>query len=69
VTCQDPTHVPLRHLIGNRKVRQLCGNITRHTLLDWRKRRGFPEPVRTIDRTEIWDSRAVRAWLREQRDA
>lgn len=51
-------------------VRRVCGNVDRHTLLNWRAKRGFPEPIRAINlkrgqKIEIWDRRDVRRWLKE----
>lgn len=54
-------------LIGNAAVRELCGGITRHTLIAWRRDLGFPEPAVTVDRTECWDRRVVLAWLKQNR--
>lgn len=59
--------VPPADMIGNAQVRELCGGITRHTLAAWRRERGFPDPAAAIDRTEIWDRRAVTAWLKAER--
>lgn len=52
-------------------VRRLARIRSRHTLLRWRREKGFPEPVRAIrvgrgkkaQVVEIWDRRDVRAWL------
>lgn len=67
-----------RDIIGNKEVRRMCGPrggpaITRHTLIRWRADLGFPEPIRALSgrghtKTELWDARQVRAWLRERRD-
>lgn len=64
MTRHDP--IPPRDIIGNYEVRQLCGGVTRHTLLAWRRDRGFPKPIRTLKgtpKTELWDAREVRAWF------
>lgn len=57
--------VPARYLATNRQVRQLCGNVTRHTLLRWRAQ-GFPEPAVVVDDVELWDLRQVRDWLQSR---
>jgi hypothetical protein len=58
-------------------VRKLAGHpgkpITRWTLIHWRAKRGFPEPVRSIkvgrgrnaQTVDIYDRRDVRQWLRD----
>jgi hypothetical protein len=63
-----------RDIIGNYEVRALIGRQTgrpkmldRHTLIRWREKEGFPEPIRTLKgtpATELWDRTAVLAWLR-----
>jgi hypothetical protein len=55
-------------------VRRLCGIAPsdRHTMLRWRRDRGFPEPIRTFkvgqgrrkQEIGVWDRRDVRAWLK-----
>lgn len=65
--CEPPCIAP-RDIIGNAKVREMCGGISRHTLIAWRARyTDFPKPIRRIRSgggwTELWDRRAVRAWL------
>lgn len=64
------------HLMITPEVRKICGlngqPIQRHTLLNWRARHGFPEPVRSIkvgrgrnaQTVDIYDRRMVRAWLK-----
>lgn len=61
--------IPPRHIAGNAEIRHICGGITRHTLIAWRKTEGFPEPVRVLRRSkvELWDARQVRAWLAQRR--
>lgn len=65
-----PTAVPARDILGPYEVRAYAGRrlgkrtVTRATLARWRTR-GFPEPFRTVKAAELWDRRAVRAWLDE----
>lgn len=56
-----------RDILGNAEVRKLAGGITRHTLIRWREREGFPKPIRSLESGELWDRRHVQAWLRENR--
>lgn len=59
-------------LILTPDVRRLCGGIARSTLIAWRARHGFPEPVRVIkvgrgrkaQQVEIWARPDVREWLK-----
>jgi hypothetical protein len=61
-----------RDLLLTHDVRRLAGNITRGTLLYWRRHKGFPEPIRAIrvgskhrsQTVDIYDRRDVRAWLK-----
>lgn len=58
-------------LILNHEVRRLCGGIARSTLIAWRARHGFPEPVRVCkvgrgrkaQSVEIWARPDIRKWL------
>jgi hypothetical protein len=71
-----PTAAPVkpRDIIGNYEVRALIGRQTgrpkmldRHTLIRWREREEFPEPIRVLKgtpRTELWSRVDVLAWLR-----
>jgi predicted DNA-binding transcriptional regulator AlpA len=70
--CEPPCIHP-RDIIGNGQVRRLCATgskpISRGTLIRWRAHNGFPPPIRTIpgpgsSSVELWDRRAVKAWLR-----
>jgi hypothetical protein len=63
-----PEPIPPRHIVGNAEVRRICGGVTRHTLITWRKSHGFPAPVRKLESGEIWDARAVREWWRSWQD-
>jgi predicted DNA-binding transcriptional regulator AlpA len=68
--CEAPCIHP-RDIIGNRQVRKMCGGIARGTLLRWREREGFPEPIRKIpgpgsSPVELWDRRAVKAWFQRR---
>jgi hypothetical protein len=51
-----------RDIVGNAEVRRICGGVTRHTLITWRKKHGFPEPMRKLECGELWDRRQVKAW-------
>jgi hypothetical protein len=55
-----------RELRTRTEVCELAG-ITRHTLIDWRARRGFPDPVLSFPAKggtlELWSRTAVLAWL------
>lgn len=72
--------VNTRDLMDTLAVRKLCGRwlghrnrsghfqpVTRHTLLRWRELHGFPQPLDTphVSTCELWDRRAVRAWIKE----
>jgi predicted DNA-binding transcriptional regulator AlpA len=58
------------HIVSGTELRRLLGNITRATLIAWRRDRGFPEPVKQLEREAVWDIREVRAWtLRSKADA
>lgn len=63
-----PEPIPPREIVGNAEVRHLCGDISRHTLIRWREQRDFPAPARVLrlSKTELWDARHVRAWLKIQ---
>lgn len=57
--------IPVRHIIDARDVRRIAGNVTRTTLLRWKQRPDFPQPIRrTGSGTELYDRAAIRAWLR-----
>lgn len=60
-----------RDILGNAGVRRVCGKITRATLIRWRNGVGvavpFPEPIRKVNGTELWDRVAVKRWLEENR--
>jgi hypothetical protein len=67
-----------RHLAGNEAVRRTCGwalnrkekPVTRKTLIYWRERHGFPEPLDAPRAgVELWDIREVRAWAKQYREA
>lgn len=57
--------VEVRSIVGVAETLRLCGGITRATLLRWRKRPGFPKPIRRLKSGELWDASEVRAWLAE----
>jgi predicted DNA-binding transcriptional regulator AlpA len=54
------------HIVSGTELRRLLGNITRATLIAWRRDRGFPEPVKQLEREAVWDIREVRAWMRKR---
>jgi predicted DNA-binding transcriptional regulator AlpA len=54
------------HIASGTELRRLLGNITRATLIAWRRDRGFPEPVKQLEREAVWDIREVRAWMRKR---
>jgi hypothetical protein len=56
-------------IISSVEVRALIGVKSRHTLIAWRRGRGFPEPFKTVDgRVELYDRREIEVWLRHHRD-
>lgn len=64
--------IPINCILGNLEVRSLCSGrrakpVTRETLQRWRKTRRFPKPIRELASGELWDRRAVKAWLNEQK--
>lgn len=59
--------VPPSELISTHGVRELCGGISRPTLLAWRETLGFPPPIAHLPPIEIWDRRDVKAWIRQNR--
>lgn len=63
----------VRHdVIDGAGVRKLLDVSTRHALLRWRAKPGFPKPFKRTDGgTELWDRAEVIAWLGShgQRDA
>jgi hypothetical protein len=54
------------HIVSGTELRRLLGNITRATLIAWRRDRGVPEPVKQLEREAVWDIREVRAWMRKR---
>jgi predicted DNA-binding transcriptional regulator AlpA len=54
------------HIVSGTELRRLLGNITRATLIAWRRDRGFPAPVKQLEREAVWDIREVRAWMRKR---
>jgi hypothetical protein len=69
---KDDRQVWARDLMGVYAVRRMLGRalredrkpITRHTLLSWREKYGFPEPLNAPGAgVELWDRRIVKAWL------
>lgn len=60
-------------ILSTMQVRRMCGEtgkpIDRHTLIAWRAKRGFPEPVRVIRQPkgqtlELWARADVKAWIK-----
>lgn len=67
--------IDTKHLVDTPEVRRICGRaihsnrkpVTRSTLLKWRARHGFPQPLPAPKVSgELWDVREVRKWLRER---
>jgi hypothetical protein len=61
--------IPINCIIDAAKARDMCSGrkrkpISRATFARWRKKRGFPEPIREFGIGELWDRREVRDWLR-----
>jgi hypothetical protein len=62
-------------IIGPGEIRQLAGGVTRATMKHWREGRNtrgagtFPAPFKTVSGVELYDRRAVLAWLEEHRPA
>ena len=68
VWSRDIMGVYATRLMLGRALRDDRKPITRHTLLDWRERQGFPEPLKApAAGVELWDRRVVRAWLEARR--
>jgi predicted DNA-binding transcriptional regulator AlpA len=60
--------IPPDDIISTPEVRELAGILSRHTLIDWRERRAFPEPFKRVGgRVELYDRREVQAWLARRR--
>jgi predicted DNA-binding transcriptional regulator AlpA len=57
-------------IIGNEQARSIAAHylgqttpVTRNSLIKWREKRGFPQPLDTPRAgVELWDAREVRAW-------
>lgn len=67
--------IPPKHLVDTAEVRKIAGRslsanrkpVTRHTLLTWRERHGFPAPLDAPKVSgDLWDVREVRAWVRDR---
>jgi hypothetical protein len=62
-------------IIGPGEIRHLAGGVTRATMKHWREGRNtrgagtFPQPFKTVSGVELYDRRAVLAWLEEHRPA
>jgi hypothetical protein len=50
-------------IIGPGEIRQMAGGVTRKTLMTWRERPDFPAPVKSLGIGDLFDRRAVQAWL------
>lgn len=61
----DDRTIPISVIIDNAGTRELCGGVSRHTLIRWRADHDFPEPILTLTTTELWDRREVEAWLKK----
>lgn len=75
MTTPKPEPIPPRYIIDATTARRLCRTLSqrrqplsRNTLGRWRKNRRFPDPFLTTESgVELWDERAVREWVKEQR--
>jgi predicted DNA-binding transcriptional regulator AlpA len=64
-----------KHIIDGMTARRLCRNLnqrrqplSRNTFGRWRRERAFPAPIVTTESgVELWDQRAVLAWVKHQR--
>lgn len=61
--------VPVESIIGVGEILQLASVSNRRVLISWRNRPKypFPQPIRALACGELWDRRAVEAWLRDHR--
>jgi hypothetical protein len=73
---KDDQQIWARDLMSVYAVRRMLGRalredrkpITRHTLLNWRNKEGFPDPVNAPSAgVELWSKPIVRAWLESRR--
>jgi hypothetical protein len=62
---QVPT-IPIADIIGPGEIRELAGGVTRKTLMTWRARPDFPKPFKSLEIGDLFDRRAVQAWLKER---
>jgi hypothetical protein len=62
---QVPT-IPVADIIGPGEIRKMAGGVTRKTLMTWRERPDFPPPVKSLGIGDLFDRRAVQAWLKAE---
>jgi prophage regulatory protein len=61
-----PTGQKLR-LVGLQEVTSLLGGVSRQRADKITRRRGFPEPLATLERGRVWDRDEVDAWIAANR--
>lgn len=63
------TTVKIEDIVGVGEILTLAGITNRRVLIAWRARKPhpFPKPIRQLAAGEVWDRRAVAAWLRDHR--
>ncbi|MBL6279855.1 hypothetical protein JMF97_27230 [Micromonospora fiedleri] len=54
-------------LLGLDEIRDLLGGISKQRATIIVGRKGFPDPVVTLKMGRVWDGKAVRAWIAENR--
>lgn len=61
--------VAIEDIVGVGEILEIAGVTNRRVLISWRTRpqKPFPEPIRQLASGELWDRRAVCAWLRDCR--
>jgi hypothetical protein len=58
------TDLRVADIIDGVTVREMLGVKTRHALLRWRAKPGFPRPMTvTAGGTELWNRRSIERWL------
>jgi len=54
-------------LLRGSEVCRLLGGIKRETLWRWRRRYGFPAPIRVNSNLNLWRREDVESWLEKRR--
>ncbi|GIJ28082.1 hypothetical protein Vqi01_32440 [Micromonospora qiuiae] len=54
-------------LLGLDEIRDLLGGISKQRATIIVGRKGFPDPLVTLKMGRVWDGKAVRAWIAENR--